>query len=435
MKNAGEDTLTREEHTRMRRMIHAYMEMKPLRRAVSSPTHVAAFQWIFSYRPVAAVLVLGLFISSGGISYAAESALPGDILYAVKTNVNEPIKGALALSASAKTEWAMAVAGKRIEEAATLAAEGRLDPSTQEALQANFEEHATLAEDNIEKDAGTDPNAGAETATRFGARLSEYQRVLTDVADAKNVETSSLTASIESHNSRLTRIRTKADDSATLAMTSDDAISASRMRIAAKEGFGISSDLARSASAAFAPSSVRTISIQLDDASATISEGEELLKQDSAPRARSSFKNALIASEKLGVFLRMSSAIHKRTGLVIGEPGRGESSNIASVRSGESATDVSGGNEMTQDNLVPVQAALMNTSSAPTENAGDVRTSTEIMQTTVTTPQSTRGQEGEGQKSGKDSRGSDSEHDEENGHSGPSEPEILPLPAPTSILR
>ena len=70
IKKAGEEiSLSHEERARMRRTLHTYMEMKPLR--TSASVSAPAFGWFFTLRPVAATLVLALFISSAGISYAA----------------------------------------------------------------------------------------------------------------------------------------------------------------------------------------------------------------------------------------------------------------------------------------------------------------------------------------------------------------------------
>ena len=430
IQKAGDEiSLTHTERTRMRGMLHAYMEMKPLRGA-SSTSRFALSNWIPAYRPIAAVLVLGLFASSAGVSFAAEHALPGDVLYAIKTRINEPIKGALALSASAKTQWATSVAGERIQEATTLAAQGRLDDATQGSLQKNFQEHAAIAENNIENEAKTSPQVGAEAATRFEAQLSEYQRVLTNVALTKHVKVAALASSVETQDARIAQIRSSAQDEVALATSSGNAIAASRMQVAAKEGLGISAQLARTVSAALDASSARSISVQLDDASATISEGDALLKQDSTPDALSAFQNALVASEKLGVFLKTSSAIHARTGLVIGEPGTRGSAKASSTRAAANFNANKDGKGKVHG-TGPIQAALMNTSSATSDAGGngqEMHTSAEPMQTTAFPQESSKNHEGgkDKNKGSNTDQGNDTES---------SDSHVLPLPVPTSLVQ
>src|SRR3989338_9283268 len=131
LKKAGDEiALSEQERTRMCSVLSAYMEMKPARveraggpiRADSIAAYAQAWgsAWLLAPRPFATALVVVLFVTSSGISYAAQGALPGDALYAVKVRVNEPVLGALALSSSQKAEWAMRVAGERLKEAATL---------------------------------------------------------------------------------------------------------------------------------------------------------------------------------------------------------------------------------------------------------------------------------------------------------------------------
>ena len=315
----------------MERMLRAYMAMKPIRRA-HTPHSVWTFGMLMNTRAVAGMLVVALFISSGGVSYAAEGALPGDFLYAVKTGINEPLQGALAVTQSAKTAWAMEVAGERVKEATTLAAQGRLDTETQGQLETSFSRHAQLAASGIEEQASISLDIGIEAATRFEAQLGEYQRVLTEVAFAKHVSADDLSGSVEREGARIALIRAQAESAVGLeAGTPRAAITARYLRDAAKHAVDASSRLARSASSALASSSAEGVSLQLDDASTSISDGERLLSDDANAQALGTFRDALTATEKLGVFLQTSSAIHKRTGLRIGNP-REESSGAPASR-------------------------------------------------------------------------------------------------------
>ncbi len=60
-------------------------------------------------------------------TYASTRALPGDALYAMKIAVVEPAESALAFSADAKAEVAVAHLERRFQEAAALSAQGTLD--------------------------------------------------------------------------------------------------------------------------------------------------------------------------------------------------------------------------------------------------------------------------------------------------------------------
>ena len=341
LKKVGEEvSLTQEERARMRRTLYAYMEMKPVRTTapIISVSTVSTFGSFFMFRPVAAVLVLALFISSTGISYAAEDALPGDVLYPIKTYINEPVQGALAVSASAKAAWAANVAGTRVQEAATLAAEGRLSASTQQQLQADFEQHAQVATNAIAETASSSPDQSTEAAVRFEAQLSEYENVLTQIGTAKNIDVASLTSSIKNERGHIAAIRAQTESSDT------DYSAATGMGIAARAELDASTKLAHAVSESLSASSAQIVATQLDDASSSISAGDDFAAQSAGTEAINAFQNALATTEKLGVFLNTSSTIHAHTGLVVGEPSTSrakdvrQNANVSAARPAFTAT-------------------------------------------------------------------------------------------------
>ncbi len=320
--------MTPEQKARMRDSVRTYMAMKPVGQTVSVRT---AYAWMFSMRPVAAMLVVVVFLSTGGISYAAERALPGDTLYTVKTNINEPVKGALAVTASAKAQWAVNVATTRLEEAATLAAEGRLDTDTQTSLKENFDEHANTALAIITQQATTSPDTGASAAVSFEAKLSEYERVLTQVGDLKGVATGELATAVrEKHNSALA-VRAQAEASARVAATTtSDKLAASRMRETAINQLKTSLGLVEGSRASLDDDSAKQIVDELARATDAVQVG---INEGSSTKARDTFAKVLSATEKVGVFLKTSSAIHARTGLKIADANKNKNNAIPAAAS------------------------------------------------------------------------------------------------------
>lgn len=300
----------------MRHAIRTYMVMKPLRQTTFARL---SYAWTFSARPVAAVLIVALFASTGGISYAAEGTLPGDWLYGIKTNITEPVKGALALSSQAKSDWAASVAQTRVQEAATLAAEGRLDDETQDELENSFDAHVEVAATLIASETSTSPDTVIANAIGFEARLAESERVLTQVGEAKGVETGKLASAIRRAHEKVSAVRADAETRAWNARAPSGSAAAARMRDIAKHGLEDSQGLAVSASSALASSSAMEVSAQLTSAKDAIAHGEKELDDNATDNARATFTKALSATQKLGVFLKTSSAIHARTGLRIGE--------------------------------------------------------------------------------------------------------------------
>src|SRR3989344_2653662 len=62
--------------------------------------------WFKPNKPMSifAAIALAVLLGGGGTSLAAQAALPGDVLYPVKVNINEEVRGVFALSAEAQAE-------------------------------------------------------------------------------------------------------------------------------------------------------------------------------------------------------------------------------------------------------------------------------------------------------------------------------------------
>jgi hypothetical protein len=129
----------------------------------------------YSVLLVVIILVVILFSSAGATAYAAQSALPGDALYAVKTTI-EQTQVRLAADAAKIAELHLEFAERRLDEIADLIAEGRyleIERATQE-----FEYHVQQALAAMQTVAAGDPVRAQKLAVRVTAALSEYARSL-----------------------------------------------------------------------------------------------------------------------------------------------------------------------------------------------------------------------------------------------------------------
>jgi len=87
--------------------------------------------------PFAAALALVLVVGVG-TSYAASDSLPGDALYPVKITMNEGVESVLAVSNVSKAKLHVSKVTRRLEEAETLAAAGRLTPAVRAEIEVNI---------------------------------------------------------------------------------------------------------------------------------------------------------------------------------------------------------------------------------------------------------------------------------------------------------
>jgi len=108
--------------------------------------------FVFSWRFSAPVLIaLLIIILGGGTAFVAAGSVPGDALYTVKVNINEPVKVAFAVSASAQAELQSKLAQERLKEAEELASENRLDAVVEAAVAAKLQTHLDRASKEISK--------------------------------------------------------------------------------------------------------------------------------------------------------------------------------------------------------------------------------------------------------------------------------------------
>lgn len=93
------------------------------------------------YKRAVGFMIFVLLAVSTGASYAAASALPGDILYPIKIHVNERIEGTFAVDSKAHAEFAQKQIRRRVIEAETLISENRFDDAKRDQLAEETKTH------------------------------------------------------------------------------------------------------------------------------------------------------------------------------------------------------------------------------------------------------------------------------------------------------
>ncbi len=83
--------------------------------------------------------------AGGGLSYAAENSVPGDMLYGIKTNVNEGLLYSLNGTASERADAELKLAERRMDEARTLQTNGELTADVQADIDSQIRTHLANA--------------------------------------------------------------------------------------------------------------------------------------------------------------------------------------------------------------------------------------------------------------------------------------------------
>lgn len=144
-----------------------------------------AFQRGASFLAVLVVLASGV----SGVSLAAEGAVPGDAIYALKVNVNEPLYSLVAVTPAAKAAVATSRAERRLEEAEVLAARGSLDEEAVADLSERFHDSAEEASAHIETLSEDAPEKGIDASVELESVLSAHGRIIDDIIAARDGDT------------------------------------------------------------------------------------------------------------------------------------------------------------------------------------------------------------------------------------------------------
>ncbi len=78
----------------------------------------------------------------GGVVYASDESLPGDVLYFMKIRAIEPLIGVINVSTEENLAWTEEKVIRRIEEAESLAVKNKLDDKKAEELNFNLEKNS-----------------------------------------------------------------------------------------------------------------------------------------------------------------------------------------------------------------------------------------------------------------------------------------------------
>jgi hypothetical protein len=178
-KSLRSEHMTESEHIRTRNTLSAYMAEHPVRAAWYA--RATATLGVFTHvntRVLSFALTLVLVVGVG-TSYAAEHALPGEPLYALKVRVTEPIRGTFALTEVSKTEWDAEILERRIDEAEMLTAEGKWEVPVSEEAESRIKKAAERLHTRVAGITGTD--------IRVAGLIAEDARVATMIASEEPV--------------------------------------------------------------------------------------------------------------------------------------------------------------------------------------------------------------------------------------------------------
>lgn len=185
------------ERSELRERIFAYMEYHPLPKQVNNTRTLAhsipsdSFMVVHFNKIYVRVAggVFALFIIVA--PFFAEQSVPGDVLYLVKTGVNETVQGQLANSPYEKIEFETKLMERRITEARVLASEGKLTEEVKQQITDTVKEHTTAVQAGLAELRTQDAEGAAIAEISFNASLEVQSAMLgadTEIEDDSLVE-------------------------------------------------------------------------------------------------------------------------------------------------------------------------------------------------------------------------------------------------------
>ena len=156
----------------------------------------------------------------GGIAAAAENTLPGDVLYAIKTQINEKVISAFQVSTVAETHWEIKLSERRLQEAEAIAADPKVSTEAKAQVQQDFQKHAERVREtvaNLQAEGNTE--AVVDLSTRFEASLETHTQVLENLSaspaiqEASKTEIDNLQRNVEERIAETVEVRQEAQSS------------------------------------------------------------------------------------------------------------------------------------------------------------------------------------------------------------------------------
>ncbi|MFM2383986.1 MAG: hypothetical protein RIQ72_558 [Candidatus Parcubacteria bacterium] len=154
--------------------------------AKSSGKKVFVSNWISYIKRrqfVPALVASFVLLFFGTTSMLAEEALPGDSLYSFKVSVNESVRDLTAVTDEAKAKLAVEMSSRRLEEAAVLSAQGKLDEKSKKILQDQFVKKADEVKNRVASLVSKNNlSAAQEVVVDFESALQTHELILASLS-------------------------------------------------------------------------------------------------------------------------------------------------------------------------------------------------------------------------------------------------------------
>jgi hypothetical protein len=188
-KAAQKTTLTTVERAHLRERVESYLAYHPVAHTASSavsseilPSPAWSFRvparWLQLAAGAVAVIVFVV------VPFAAERSVPGEVLYLIKTGVNENLQTQFSSTPLERAQLETRLIERRIAEARLLASEGKLTPELETQIAETVREHTKSAQAEISTLRETDTDAAVIAEISLDTTLAVQTAVLNETASS-----------------------------------------------------------------------------------------------------------------------------------------------------------------------------------------------------------------------------------------------------------
>lgn len=136
------------------------------------------------------ILAFILVVAAGTVT-AAGTSLPGQALYALKTGVLEPVRGAFQGTGPALASWQAALVNTRLSEAESLAAAGKLDDAKSAEIERLLDRHTVAFHQALQSVQTQSPQQASALQTALQVSVALHAKILSQfIAYASTTVTS-----------------------------------------------------------------------------------------------------------------------------------------------------------------------------------------------------------------------------------------------------
>jgi hypothetical protein len=135
------------------------------------------------------VIPLIVALTGGGVVFASEESLPDSILYPIKVNIVEPVRGALKFSRESRASYESGLATRRMVEAEALATKGKLDQKNEEQINTLLKKHNKKLNEALDKiDESESSEQVDEIVADFQEKMNSHAKNLDSITFQKREE-------------------------------------------------------------------------------------------------------------------------------------------------------------------------------------------------------------------------------------------------------